>query len=153
VVKHRQLARLVGACGTIVIKSSTDFDDMIFLTGSIFIFGSWICVADSEGNLHGCLVEAQKAHKEITLPTGSAKDLIERFSGLMVSESTQAPTITSLDLVFGSDPSSGSNLSSFRDEPSSFLIGLRNAVSTLQEINSKPTSSFFQKVKSPPSQT
>jgi hypothetical protein len=79
---------------------------------------------DSEGNLHGCLIKAQKAHKKITLSTGSTEDFAERFSGLTVSESTQAPTTTGLDLVSGSDPSSGSNPSSFRDEPGSFLIGL-----------------------------
>jgi hypothetical protein len=99
---------------------------MIFPTGSIFIFGSWICEADCEGNLEGCLVEARKDREEITLPTGLAEDLAERFSGLTVSESTQAPTTTSLDLVSGSDSSSGSNLGSFGDEPSSFL--------TLQEM-------------------
>jgi hypothetical protein len=104
---------------------------MIFPTGSIFIFGSWICEADSEGNLHGCLVEARKAHKEITLPTGSAEDLTERFSGPKVSESTQAPTTTGLDLVSRSDPSLRSNPGSFRDKLSSFLIGLWNVASTL----------------------
>jgi hypothetical protein len=109
---------------------------MIFLTGSIFIFGSWICEADSEGNLQGHLVEAQKAHKEITLSMGSAEDLAERFSGLTMSESTQAPTTTSLDLVAGSDSSLGFNSGSFRDEPCSFPIELRNATLTLQENNS-----------------
>jgi hypothetical protein len=133
VVKHRQLACQVGACGPIAIKSSTDFDNMIFPMGSIFIFGSWICKEDSEGNLQGRL--AQKAHEEITLPTGSAEDLAERFSGLTMSGSTQAPTTTSLDLVAGSNSSSGSNPGSFRDKPGSFPIGLRNAASTLQEIN------------------
>jgi hypothetical protein len=61
---------------------------MIFPTGSIFIFGSWIYEADSEGNLQGHLVKARKAREEITLPMGSAKDLTERFSGFTVSEST-----------------------------------------------------------------
>jgi hypothetical protein len=135
VVKHRQLVRQVGAYSVITIKSSTDFDNTIFPTGSIFIFGSWICEANSDGNLHGCLVKARKAHKEITLLTGSAKDLAERFSGPKVSKSTQAPTTTSLNLVSRSDPSSRSNSGSFRDKPSSFMIGLRNIVSTLQEIN------------------
>jgi hypothetical protein len=65
-----------------------DFDNMIFPTGSIFIFGSWICEADSEGNLQGRLIEARKASEEITLLMGSAKDLTERFSGLTVSELT-----------------------------------------------------------------
>jgi hypothetical protein len=136
VVKHRQLAHQVGACGAIAIKSSMDFDNMIFPTGSIFIFGLWICEAASEGNLQERLVEARKAHEEITLPTGLAEDLAERFSGLTVFESTQAPTTTNLDLVSGSDSSSGSNPGSFRDDPSPFPIELRNAASTLQEINS-----------------
>jgi hypothetical protein len=65
-----------------------DFDNMIFSLGSIFIFGSWICKADSKGNLQGHLVEAPKTHEEITLPTGLAEDLAERFSGLTVFEST-----------------------------------------------------------------
>jgi hypothetical protein len=39
VVKHRQLVRQVEAFGAIAIKSSTDFDNMIFPMGSIFIFG------------------------------------------------------------------------------------------------------------------
>jgi hypothetical protein len=53
-----------------------------------------------------------------------------------VSESTQASTTTSLDLVSRLDSSSRSNPGSFRFKPSSFPIGLRNAASTLQEINS-----------------
>jgi hypothetical protein len=136
VVKHRQLARQVGACGAIAIKSSMDFDNMIFPKGSIFIFRSWICEADNEGNLQGHLIEAQKAHEEITLLTGSTEDLAKRFLGLTVSELTQAPTTTSFDLVSGSEPSLGSNSGSFRDKLSSFPIGLRNAALTLQDINS-----------------
>jgi hypothetical protein len=104
---------------------------MIFLTGSIFIFGSWVCKADDEGNLQGCLIKAQDAHEEFTLLTGSAEDLAEEFSSLMVSESTQAPTITGFDLISDSDSFLGSNPGSSRDEPSSFLIRLRNTVSTL----------------------
>jgi hypothetical protein len=72
---------------------------MIFTTGSIFIFESWVCKADDEGNLQGRLIETQEAHKEFTLPTGSAEDLAERFSGFTVSESTRAPMTTRLDLV------------------------------------------------------
>jgi hypothetical protein len=67
---------------------------------------------------------------------GSAEDLAERFLGLTMSDLTQAPMTTSLDLVSGSDSSLGSNLGSFRDKPSSFPIGLWNAASTHQEINS-----------------
>jgi hypothetical protein len=128
--------RQVWAFGTIAIKSSTDFNDMIFPMGSTFIFGSWVYKADDEGNLHGCLVEALEAHEDLTLSTRLAEDLAERFLGLTMPESTQAPTTTDLDLVSGSDSSSESNPGSFGIEPSSFPVGLRNAASTLQEINS-----------------
>jgi hypothetical protein len=46
VIKHRQLARQIGAFGDFAIESSTDHDNMIFSVGSTFIFGSWICTAD-----------------------------------------------------------------------------------------------------------
>jgi hypothetical protein len=44
-------AHQVGAFGAIAIKSSTDFDNMIFPMGSTFIFGSWDCEADDKGIL------------------------------------------------------------------------------------------------------
>jgi hypothetical protein len=47
-----------GLFSAIEINNSTDFDDMIFPMGSIFIFGSWVCKANDEGNLQGCLVKA-----------------------------------------------------------------------------------------------
>jgi hypothetical protein len=104
--------------------------------GSTFIFGSWVFEEDDEGNLHGHLIEALEAHEDLTLPTGLAEDLAKRFSGLTMPESTQAPTTTDLDLVSRSDSSLESNPGSLRIEPSSFPIRLRNAASTLQEINS-----------------
>jgi hypothetical protein len=45
------VVRQVAAYGAIAIKSSTDFDNMIFPTGSIIIFELWLCEVDSEGNL------------------------------------------------------------------------------------------------------
>jgi hypothetical protein len=96
VVKHRQLARQVEAFGAIAIKSSTDFDNMIFPKGSIFIFGSWVCEADDEGNLQGRLVETLEACEELTLSTKLTKDLAKR---LTESESTRGPMTTSLDLT------------------------------------------------------
>jgi hypothetical protein len=87
VIKHRQLARQVGAFGAIAIKSSTDFNDMIFPMGSIFIFGSWVCEADDKGNLHGRLIETLEAHEGLTLSTKFTEDLEK----LMVSESTRTP--------------------------------------------------------------
>jgi hypothetical protein len=108
---------------------------MIFPMRSIFIFGSWVYQADDKGILQGHLVETRKAREEITLPIGSAEDLAERFPDPPMSESTQAPTTTSLGLMSGSDSSSGSNPGSFGNEPSSFPIGLQNTALTQQEIN------------------
>jgi hypothetical protein len=71
-----------------VIKNSTDFDNMIFPMGSIFIFGSWVCEADDKGILQGHPVEALEAHEGLILPTKPTEDLTERLSGLTVSEST-----------------------------------------------------------------
>jgi hypothetical protein len=131
VVKHRQLARQVWVFGAITIKSSMDFDDMIFLTGSTFIFGSWVWEANDEGNLHGCLIGALEAHMNLTLSTGLAEDLAKKFSGLTMPESTHTSMTTNLDLVSGSGSSSESNLGSFRIKSSSFLIRLQNVASTL----------------------
>jgi hypothetical protein len=48
---------------------------MIFPTGSIFIFGSWVCEVDDKGNLHGHLVKALEAHEDLTLSTKLTEDL------------------------------------------------------------------------------
>jgi hypothetical protein len=104
--------------------------------GSIFIFGSWVCEADEKGILQGCLVEALEACEGLTLPTRPTEDLTKRLSGLTVSESTRAPTTTSLDLTSRSDSLSESYPGSFKDKSSSFPIGLQNASSILQNINS-----------------
>jgi hypothetical protein len=101
-----------------------DFDDMIFPMGSTFIFGSWVYEADDEGNLHGRLVKALEAHEDLTLLIGLAEDLTERFLGLTMPESTQAPMTIDLDLVSGSESSLESNPGSFGIELSSFQIGL-----------------------------
>jgi hypothetical protein len=77
---------------------------------------------------------------------GSAKDLTEGFSGLMMFESTQAPTTTRFNLIPDSNSFLGSNSGSPRDGPSSFPIGLQNAASTVQEINLSVFQDFFRKL-------
>jgi hypothetical protein len=57
------LARQVGAFGAIAIKSSIDFNNMIFLMRSIFIFGSWVCEADDKGILQRRLIKALEARE------------------------------------------------------------------------------------------
>jgi hypothetical protein len=97
---------------------------MIVPMGSIFIFGSWVYEAKDKGILQGCLVEALEAHEGLTLPTRPTEDLAERLSSLTVSESTQAPTTTSLDLTSRSDFLLESYPGSFKDKPSPFSIAL-----------------------------
>ena len=53
VVKHRQLARQVGAFDEFFfLESSVDLDlKMAFPAGTTFVFGSWIYEADGDGKL------------------------------------------------------------------------------------------------------
>ena len=51
-VKHRQLARQVGAFDEFFLESSADLNlKMTFSAGTTFVFGSWICEADDDGKL------------------------------------------------------------------------------------------------------
>jgi hypothetical protein len=87
VVKHQQLACQVGDFGGFVSKSSTNLDSMIFSTGSIFIFGSWICEVDDKGNLYERLLEDQENQEDLTLSVRSTKEVAESLSRLAMSES------------------------------------------------------------------
>jgi hypothetical protein len=69
VVKHRQLAHQVGAFGEFASESLTDLDNMIFSTGSTFIFGSWIYKANDDGKLQGYLLEDSARHEDLTIST------------------------------------------------------------------------------------
>ena len=44
-----------------------DLDNMIFPTGSTFIFGSWICEADNYDKLQGHLLEDPRKHYMVLL--------------------------------------------------------------------------------------
>jgi hypothetical protein len=109
---------------------------MIFSMGSTFIFGSWICEADDKGKLQGYLLEDQENQEDFALSARSTEELTGKPSRLAVSESTQA----SLTIEFNSDSGSESVWDSipcsFHDKPGSFSIGLQNAASIHQEINS-----------------
>jgi hypothetical protein len=89
VIKHRQLARQVGAFGEFTLESSTDFGDMIFLAGSTFVFGSWICVADDVGRLQSQLTEILPPQHTLVAPAIVVDQLVEKFSQLSISDSIQ----------------------------------------------------------------
>jgi hypothetical protein len=126
--------RQVGAFGAIATKNSTDFDDMIFPLGSVFVFGSWVFKTDEKGNFQGRLIEAQEDHGEFILSTGSG-DLAKRLSKLTMSKSTRAPSTTRFDSKSGLESSSETNSGSLQDRLGSFSMGLRNAASILRRIS------------------
>ena len=88
-VKHRQLARQVGAFNDFASESSMDLDNMIFSKGSIFIFGSWICEAGNDGKLQGRLLEGSDHHQDFFISATTIDQLARRFTQLMMSNPTR----------------------------------------------------------------
>ena len=87
-VKHRQLVRQVGAFGEFASESSMDLNNMIFSTGSTFIFGSWICEADNNGKLQGRLLENSDHHEDHSISATTTDQLAGRFAQLTMSDPT-----------------------------------------------------------------
>ena len=137
-VKHRQLARQVGVFGEFASESSMDLDNMIFSTGSTFIFGSWICEADNNGTLQSRLLEDSNHHEDYSISATTIGQITRRFAQLMMSDSTQVSWLCASDSNSGSASEIESYPSSFR-KPSSFLVELKNAALTYQEYNSEYT--------------
>ena len=135
-VKHRQLACQVGAFGEFASESSMDLNNMIFSTGSTFIFGSWICEADNNDKLQSHLLEDPDHLKEVLISTTATDQLTRRFAQLIVSDSNQI----SRPLVSDSNSSSKAKFypSAFK-KPSSFLARFQ---STTQNNSDYPQSSF-----------
>ena len=121
-VKHRQLARQVGAFGEFASESSTDLDNMIFSTGSTFIFGSWICEADDNGKLQSRLLEDSDHYEDLSISTTTTDQLAGRFAQLVMSDPTQISRLCAPDSNSGSTSEMESYLSSF-EKPSPFLAG------------------------------
>jgi hypothetical protein len=61
---------------------------MIFLTKTIFIFGSQICEADGDDKLHSHLLIDSGLHGGLVDSTTAANQLAKEFSQLLTSEST-----------------------------------------------------------------
>ena len=81
-VKHRQLARQVGAFGEFASESSMDLDNMIFSMGSTFIFGSWIYKAGDDGKFQGRFLEESDHHQDHLISTITTDQLVGRFAQL-----------------------------------------------------------------------
>jgi hypothetical protein len=65
-----------------------DLDNMIFPTGSTFIFGSWICEADDNDKLQGHLLENSARHEDLAISTTTTDQLARRFAQLATSDPT-----------------------------------------------------------------
>jgi len=142
-VKHRQLARQVGAFGEFASESSTDLVNMIFSTGSAFIFGLWICKADDNDKLQGRLLEDSDHHEDLFISATTTDQLSGRFAQLVMSNPTQISQLCASDSNSGSTSEMESYQSSF-GKPSSFPAGLQNAASTYQEFNSENIQSSLE---------
>ena len=144
VVKHRQLARQVGAFGDFASESSTDLDNMIFSIGSTFIFSSWIYEAGDNGKLQSLLLENLDHHEDHSILVSTTDQLAGRFAQLAMSDPTQISRLHASDSNSGSASETESYPSSF-GKPSSFSTRLRNMTSTYQEYNSEYTQSTLKK--------
>ena len=78
-VKHRQLARQVGAFGEFASESSTE---------STFIFGSWIYEAGDDGKLQSRLLEDSDHHEDLSISGTTTDQLTGRFTQLVMSDPT-----------------------------------------------------------------
>ena len=134
VVKHRQLTRQVGAFGDCASESSIDLDNMIFSTGSTFIFGSWICEANDDGKLQSRLLEDSNHHEDHSISATTTDQLAGRFAQLVISDPTQISWISASDSNSGT-ASKMESLSSSFVKSSSFPVGFQNAASAYQEYN------------------
>ena len=66
-----------------------DLDNMIFSTGSTFIFGSWICEAGDDGKLQSRLLEDSDHHEDVFVSATMTDQVTGRFAQLVMSDSTQ----------------------------------------------------------------
>ena len=144
VVKHRQLARQVGAFGEFASESSMDLNNMIFSTGSTFIFVSWIYEADDNGKLQSRLLEDSKHHEDYSISATTTDQITGRFAQLMMFDSTQVSRLCASDSNSGSASEIESYPSSF-GKLSSFPMGLKNTALAYQEYNSEYTQNLFKK--------
>ena len=121
-----------------------DLDNMIFSTGSTFIFGSWIYEAGDDGKLQSRLLEDSVHHENFSILATTTDQITGRFAQLMMFDSTQVSWLCASDSDSGSASEMESDPSSF-DDPSSFLMGLQNAASAYQEYNSENTQNLLKK--------
>ena len=134
-IKHRQLARQVGALLTNFFESSADLDiKMSFPMGTTFIFRSWICKVDGDGRLQSCLIE-KSDYEDVKIDQMEEQQLIEK----MIKLSTSSPSRTDKEEGYETD-SETENKTDYNSKtiikiPQVFRYGLQNSASIVQEYN------------------
>ena len=116
-------------------RSSTDLDNMIFSTGSTFIFGSWIYEAGDNAKLQRRLLKDSDHHEDHSISATTTDQLAGRFVQLVMSDPTQILRLCASNSNLGSASEMESYPSSF-EKPSSFPAGFQNAASAYQEVRS-----------------
>lgn len=112
--------RQVGAFSGFVLLSSTNIDvKMNFSPGSLFVFGSWVCVADSNGLLHAYLVENSDDQLALIQSVDMMDELAENISDFSILDSTWIQEQFKFELYSNS----------ISDVPFLLPLGLKNSTS------------------------
>ena len=127
-VKHRQLARQVGAFDEFFLESSADLDlKMAFPAGTTFVFGSWICEADGDGKLRTRLREEKELDDKVEY------ELAEKMTKLSTSDPTRNEEGSGYETDSEKEIQPNSKTIFTAKEPS--LIGLGDAMTVVKEYN------------------
>jgi hypothetical protein len=91
-VKHRQLARQVG----VLIENppensmeSFNFTSAVLDEGTIFIFGSWICVADGLGGFNSHLANSKEPEASPSTSSSDLDDFIDNLDDMLLPDLAQ----------------------------------------------------------------
>jgi hypothetical protein len=127
--------------------ASFQFTRSVPSQGTIFVFGSWVCVADGTGSFRQFLIDMKPK-----TPTASFHSDLDKFVDNLDDLSIHRPaTRTEEESAFGSTPSSAATtllgLDSFQSEVSSnrSRLDLRNLATDLQESNISESLSTLEK--------
>ena len=98
---------------------------MCFLTGTTFVFGSWICEADGDGKLQSCLIE-ESDYEDIKINQMEEQQLVEK----MIKLSTSSPSQTDDEgYETDSETKNKTDYNSRTIVPQVFPYGLQNSTS------------------------
>jgi hypothetical protein len=123
VVKQRQLARQVGVLIEDPLENSLasfNFTSAVLDEGTIFIFGSWICVADGLGGFNRHLANSKELEASSSTSSSDLDDFIDNLDDTLLHDLAQqikkmslfnlTSTCDAPDLL-GSDPNQSDNTS------------------------------------------